>query len=79
MPEMPDLMTWQASQSLELSSMYSSSHLSPTGRWSFWTRRVNWVWKDRRRESVLWMNWIDMKLVVRKTRSRSSIPRVRNE
>ncbi|KAF7803621.1 uncharacterized protein G2W53_042732 [Senna tora] len=30
-PEMADLRTWQASQSLELSSMYSSSHFPPTG------------------------------------------------
>lgn len=29
--ETADLMTRQASQSLELSSIYSSSHLSPTG------------------------------------------------
>ena len=35
MEETADLMTRQASQSLELSSIYSSSHLSPTGRLSF--------------------------------------------
>ncbi|GER56998.1 aluminum-activated malate transporter 9 [Striga asiatica] len=28
--ETPDLMTWQASQRREVSSMYSSSHFSPT-------------------------------------------------
>lgn len=77
MAEAPDLMTLQASQSLELSSMYSSSHFSPTGSRSFWTREVSWVWKDRREERMAWRNWKDMKLVEEAELSSSSRPLAR--
>lgn len=76
-PVIPIFSTWHTSQSFELSSMYSSSHLSPTGSCSFCTSWMISLCRDLNRATICWSQSIDMKLCAEIACSRLSRPCVR--